>query len=228
MKSVHASTLVAFVMQVLSKDGLALEHATEELKGDREIVVEAVSQDGNALQFATEELKGDRETVMRAVCQDGFALRYAPQELKADKEMMQHALRQRPRHLIGLKVVLLSGRCCDEIFLYYENDRRVVLRRCAKHLDLDRDHVERSGVLMCGTVEVQERQIAREYSGCDCELKPSALRVCCDFAKRASNVSEESAGNIAKRRLLVNPYGPEETQIEFLLIFQGNFLNWDK
>ena len=42
-------------------------------------------------------------------------------------------------------------------------DRREVLRRCAELLDLDPDHVERSGALMRGAVEVQERQISREY-----------------------------------------------------------------
>ena len=46
---------------------LLLNHATEELKGDREIVMAAVSQYGWALEFATEELKGDREFVMAAV-----------------------------------------------------------------------------------------------------------------------------------------------------------------
>ena len=98
---------------------------------------------------------------MRAVSKDGFALRFASQELKGDKEMMQHALRPRPGQgdLIGLKVVLLSGRCCDEIFLFHCEGRSRVLRRCAELLDLEPDHVERSGALMRGAVEVQERQI---------------------------------------------------------------------
>ena len=41
-----------------------LQHATEDLKGDREIVMTAVSQDGLALLDAAEELRGDREIVM--------------------------------------------------------------------------------------------------------------------------------------------------------------------
>ena len=151
------------VMRAVSNNGLALQHAAEELKGDRKIVMAAVSKYGCALEYATEELKGDREIVMRAVSQDGFALRFASQELKGDKEMMQHALRQGQGQcpLIGLKVVLLSGRCCDEIFSFC-TDRRLVLRHCAELLDLDPDHVERSAVLMRGTVEVQARQMARE------------------------------------------------------------------
>ena len=119
--------------------------------------MEAVSQHGCSLDFATKELKGDHEIVMRAVSNKGFALRYASQELKGDKEMMQNAVRPRPGQcsLVGLKVVLLSGRCCDEIFLFHYDDRRLVLRRCAELLNLDPDHLERSGALMRGTVEVR-------------------------------------------------------------------------
>ena len=134
-------------------------------------------------------------------------LSYLPQELKADKEMMQHALRQGARFLVGLKVVLLSGRCCDEIFHFHVADRKVVLRRCAELLDLDPDHTERSGALMRGTVEVQENCTTTFWLRLRVEaLGTSSLL---QFAKRASNVSEESTGNIAKRRLLVNPYGLE-------------------
>ena len=148
------------VMEAVSNYGHALQYATKELKGDHDIVMQAVSTNGFALDLATKDLKGDREIVMRAVSNKGFALRYASQELKGDKEIMQRALRQDPG-LIGLKVVLLSGRCCHEIFASI-GGRRNVLRRCAELLGLDPDHVERSGVLMRGTVEVQERQIRKK------------------------------------------------------------------
>ena len=174
-------------MKAVSSTGFALKSATEELKGDPEIVMKAVSNHGRALQYATEELKADPEIVMRAVSQDGYALRYAAPEFKGDKEMMQHALRQGSSFLAGLKVVLLSGRCCDEIFGIYE-PRKSVLRRCAELLGLHPDHVERSGALMRGTVEVQ----GREYVGCDCELKPSALPACCNL-QRASKCFRNAA-----------------------------------
>ena len=95
---------------------MVIYHATEELKGDREIVLAAVSKDGDALQYATEELKGDREIVLAAVSQDGRALNCATDGLKADEEMMRHALEQSPDQLVGVKVSLLSGRCCSKIF----------------------------------------------------------------------------------------------------------------
>ena len=73
------------VMEAVKQHGFALGSASEELKGDREVVMEAVKQKGPALESASEELKGDREVVMEAVKQDGFALRYASEELKGDR-----------------------------------------------------------------------------------------------------------------------------------------------
>ena len=51
----------------------------------------AVEDDGMALEYASEELKGDREVVMAAVKQTGWALQYASKELKGDKEFMKSA-----------------------------------------------------------------------------------------------------------------------------------------
>ena len=52
----------------------------------------AVAKNGYALQYATEELRGDREVVMTAVAQHGYALEYATEELRGDKEIMEAAL----------------------------------------------------------------------------------------------------------------------------------------
>ena len=54
-------------------------------------------------QYATEELKGDREIVLAAVSENGLALNLTTNGLKADEEMMRHALEQSPDHLVGLK-----------------------------------------------------------------------------------------------------------------------------
>ena len=59
------------------QDGEALEHASEDLKGDRELVMQAIAQNGHALVFASDRLKGDREIVMQALAQNGWALRHA-------------------------------------------------------------------------------------------------------------------------------------------------------
>ena len=42
-------------------DGWALEHASDELKADLEVVMAAVKNEGTALQYASDELKTDPE-----------------------------------------------------------------------------------------------------------------------------------------------------------------------
>jgi hypothetical protein len=60
----------------VSKDGYALEDASEALKNTKEVVMAAVRKDGRSLLFASEELKKTKEVVMAAVKQDGEALYY--------------------------------------------------------------------------------------------------------------------------------------------------------
>ena len=106
------------VMKAVSKHGSALRYVKEELRGDFEIVMEAVSECGCALQFAAEELKGDSEIVTKAVLSDGSALEYATKGLRDDEDMIWHALvrSQTRKQVVGLKIFLLSGRCCVEVF----------------------------------------------------------------------------------------------------------------
>ena len=54
----------AEVLPVVRKNGLDLKNASEELRGDREVVIRAVRQNGYALRYASEELRGDRDVVM--------------------------------------------------------------------------------------------------------------------------------------------------------------------
>ena len=44
------------------------------------------------MQYATEDLRGDREVVMTALAWDGFAVQYASDELRGDQEVMEAAL----------------------------------------------------------------------------------------------------------------------------------------
>ena len=80
------------VMTAIAQDGGALEYATEELRGDREVVMTAIAQDGRALLYATEELRGDREVVMTAVTSNGWGLLYATEELRGDREVVMTAV----------------------------------------------------------------------------------------------------------------------------------------
>ena len=49
------------MLKRVKQDGRALEYASDDLKGDKEIVMEAIKQDqdGYALRFASVDLKGD-------------------------------------------------------------------------------------------------------------------------------------------------------------------------
>ena len=58
------------------QDGQALQWASEEMKGDRELCMAAVAQHGLLLKDLPEEMKGDREMCMAAVAQDGKALQW--------------------------------------------------------------------------------------------------------------------------------------------------------
>jgi hypothetical protein len=86
------------VMEAVKQFGGALEHASAELKGDREIVMEAVKHgrisNAHALMYASPELQGDREIVMAAVKQLGTALSCASAGLKGDREIVMEAVKQ--------------------------------------------------------------------------------------------------------------------------------------
>ena len=142
------------VMKAVSNTGHALRWAIEELRGDREVVMEAVSQDGYALRHATEELRGDREVVMKAVSEEGHALHHATDELRADREMMEVALAKAPEGVV-LSIMLLSGRCCNQIFHQHMSVEEV-LCQCGMLLDMDPARVRRSGTLMSGTAVITD------------------------------------------------------------------------
>ena len=59
-------------MAAVTKNGRALEFASDVLKGDREFVLARVKQDGLSLRHASN--RGDKEIVVAAVTQDGEAL----------------------------------------------------------------------------------------------------------------------------------------------------------
>ena len=82
------------VMAAVEKDGLALFLASDDLKNDKDVVLEAVGQSWKALQYASVELKNDKEVVLAAVGQSWKALQYASVELKNDKEVVMAAVNQ--------------------------------------------------------------------------------------------------------------------------------------
>jgi len=78
----------------VGRSGCALFYATDELRGDIEVVMTAVSQNGKALQYAAKNLQGDEDLVLAAVRQNGMALFYAAMTLRGDKEVVMAAVEQ--------------------------------------------------------------------------------------------------------------------------------------
>ena len=70
------------------KNSMALQFASDKLKGDKDYVLAAVIRNGLALQYASEELKDDRDIVLAAVKENGCALQFASDELKGDKDII--------------------------------------------------------------------------------------------------------------------------------------------
>jgi hypothetical protein len=56
------------VLAAVQQNGEALEHASPELRADREVVLAAVQQNGEALEHASPELRADREVVLVRLC----------------------------------------------------------------------------------------------------------------------------------------------------------------
>lgn len=101
----------AMVLRAVKRDGMALEHASEQMKNDFSIVEAAVNNTNWSLQFASkrmvqrwveicasdlqyasEEMKGDRDVVMAAIRRYGGALQYASEDMKNDRELVLEAL----------------------------------------------------------------------------------------------------------------------------------------
>ena len=145
------------VMQAVADDGRALQYASRQLKGDREIVLQAVAEDGRAFQHASEQLRGDREIASKAIADRGWAFEYASEELRSDTDMAEAALADtRTQRAVVLKVTLLSGRSCSQIFSLEFEGVQFVLRKSARLLDMDPNTVERSGTLMIGSVAIKD------------------------------------------------------------------------
>ena len=82
------------VLNAVRQNGLALEHASEDLQNDSRVLSEAVTQNGDALMFASNILKTNKEVVLAAVRQKGKALEYASDGLKDDRVVVLAAIEQ--------------------------------------------------------------------------------------------------------------------------------------
>ena len=144
------------VMQAVLQDGRALQFASEELKGDREIVMQAICKRWQAMQFASEQLKGDREIACRAIAAGGWAFQFASEELRGDRDIAEAALANVQDPAVVLKVTLLSGRSCSQIYYAADDEVQDVLRESANLLDMDPDTLVSNGALMIGSRDLKD------------------------------------------------------------------------
>jgi len=85
------------IINVIERDGLALESVDNAFKIDKDVVKAAVTQNGLALQFADASLKNDEAIVLAAVTQNGLAIQFANTNLREHwKETMLAAIKQDP------------------------------------------------------------------------------------------------------------------------------------
>jgi hypothetical protein len=138
----HASTELkenrGVVLAAVHQNGLALRHSSAELKGDREVVLAAVQRHGCALCYASAELKADREVVLAAVQHHGRALEYASPELQADREVVLALVQQDGNTLCYASAELRADR---EVVLAAEHQNGNALRFASAELQADREVV---------------------------------------------------------------------------------------
>lgn len=85
------------VMTAVAINGATLEYAAFNLKVDREVALLAVKQCRRALEFVGAELRTDRDFVLAAVSCHGTALQYALPEFRADYDVVRTALQRDSR-----------------------------------------------------------------------------------------------------------------------------------
>eukprot|EP00929_Paragymnodinium_shiwhaense_P053776 TRINITY_DN26948_c0_g1_i1.p1 TRINITY_DN26948_c0_g1~~TRINITY_DN26948_c0_g1_i1.p1 ORF type:complete len:1085 (-),score=268.37 TRINITY_DN26948_c0_g1_i1:175-3339(-) len=81
------------VLDVVSRCGQALQHASEDLRDDCMVVMAAVSQNGMALQYASDEVAADRDVALAAIKNQGRALVCVAEELQEDRDFLLEAIR---------------------------------------------------------------------------------------------------------------------------------------
>nr|MCH9715486.1 DUF4116 domain-containing protein [Gammaproteobacteria bacterium] len=84
----------AYLMTVLARNGMLLQHAPNDFRGNQAVVLAAIQQNWRALQFASDRLKDDRDFMLAAVAQNWRALEYASDRLKDDQDVVLAAVAQ--------------------------------------------------------------------------------------------------------------------------------------
>jgi hypothetical protein len=91
---------IEYYKDMMRINGELLQHVSDELKDDYEIVNIAVGNNANALRFASNELRDNREIVMKAVKNNPKALKFASIKLRSDREVVMEAIKKSKNGLV--------------------------------------------------------------------------------------------------------------------------------
>lgn len=86
-----------------------LKYASEDLKGNRELVLKAC-RDTRAIQFASKELRQDRDFLLQVISKNGGASKYIDEEFRQDDSFMMDAIEINPSALAGASKKIRSDR----------------------------------------------------------------------------------------------------------------------
>mmetsp|Transcript_88207 Transcript_88207/g.285522 ORF Transcript_88207/g.285522 Transcript_88207/m.285522 type:complete len:730 (-) Transcript_88207:124-2313(-) len=124
-------------------DWKVLTSAPEEVRSDRELIEAAIRASfGMALLFATDELKGDRQLVLQAVAFSGAALKYAAPELQSDRDFVLEAIKVQGASLAEAAEACRADR--DLVLQAAHIGRGSVLQGASPELLVDRELVARA------------------------------------------------------------------------------------
>jgi len=121
-----------FMLKAVTIDRVALEHASEELRGDKDVVLAALRNSVLAFRYASKQLRADKRFMLKAVDIDPKALAYASEELRGDKDFVCFTLKYASAELQADRDIVLAAVSNDHSTLKYASaelqaDRDIVL-----------------------------------------------------------------------------------------------------
>ncbi|KAJ8599648.1 hypothetical protein CTAYLR_005391 [Chrysophaeum taylorii] len=158
---------------VQQQGGDAFMHAAPELKSDKNFVLSVVRVDGDALMHAATEMKRDREIVLAAIGQRGEALEYAANELKGDKEIVLSAVERNGWMLVHAATEMKRDR--EVVLAAVKRNGLLALEHAAPDLKKNKEFI-----LACVGLNGLALEYAAEELKKDCGFVLAAARQDCD------------------------------------------------
>ena len=136
-----------FMLALLAYNGTYLEHASEELKADKEVIMAAL-QSGYSLQYehVSDTLKTDKDFLLEIVSLDAFCLEFFSEELKQDEQIVLAAAKHfgdaalefgaekfKTNKNIITEAVKSSGKALSFLAENEKNDKNLVITAVKHH-----------------------------------------------------------------------------------------------